>query len=140
MNKIELRAKTAGLGIGTSKTMDEKDVMTKPKNLLEAFENIVELSEGSKLDAPFMVKATVPIKYAARKLKLTPMQTVLLAQFVDRSEDNGIRLSEIASYTGCRTTRILRLMPDVEVLEKLHYIRAARVLHTLSFRVPSDVL
>lgn len=57
----------------------------KPKNILEAFEYIVELAEDSNLDKDFHDKASVHIKYAARKLKLTPTQIVLLAMFVDRN-------------------------------------------------------
>ena len=79
-------------------------------------------------------------KYAARKLKLTPMQTVLLAMFVDRSEDSRIMISDIAKYAGCRTTKILRLSDEIDVLEKKHYLRAARSRKSLSYRVPAGVL
>ena len=58
-----------------------------PKSVLEAFEYIVELSENSNLDKDFFDKASKHIKYATRKLQLTSMQVVLLAQFVDRSQN-----------------------------------------------------
>ena len=45
------------------------------------------------------------------------MQVVLLAMFVDRSEDSRIMISEIAKYAGCRTTKILRLSDDIDILE-----------------------
>lgn len=112
----------------------------KPKSILEAFEYIVELAEDSNLDKDFHDKASVHIKYAARKLKLTPTQIVLLAMFVDRSEDSRIMISEIAKYTGCRTTKILRLSDDIDVLEAKHYLRAARSRNSLSYRVPGVVL
>lgn len=56
----------------------------KPKSVLEAFEYIVELAEDSNLDNDFLDKASAHIKYAARKLKLTAIQVVLLAMFVDK--------------------------------------------------------
>lgn len=112
----------------------------RPKSILESFEYIVELAENSNLDKDFFEKATVHIKYAARRLHLTPMQTVLLAMFVDRSEDNRILISEIAGYTGCRTTKILRLASDIDILEERHYLRASRSRNNLSYRVPSAVL
>lgn len=68
------------------------------------------------------------------------MQTVLLALFVDRSENNRILISEIASYAGCRTTKILRLSSEIDVLENKHYLRASRSLNKLSYRVPDAVL
>lgn len=79
------------------------------KNILEAFEYIVDLAKDSNLTSEFCHKASSYIKYASRKLKLPPLQTVLLALFVDRSEDSSIRLSEIASYIGCRTTNVKAL-------------------------------
>lgn len=118
----------------------ENAIRTKPKSILESFEYIVELAENSNLDEEFFQKAADHIQYASQKLKLTPMQTVLLSMFVDRCEDNRIRISEIAKHAGCRTTKILRLSDDVDVLEKMHYIRAARSKDNLYYRVPAEVL
>lgn len=116
-------------------------VKTRPKCLLEAFEYIVEAAENTKLSEEFFEKVAIHVKYASRKLKLPQIQTVLLALFVDRSDDNSIRISEIASYTGCRTTKILRLSSEIDALEEKHYLRASRShRNTLSYRVPSDVL
>ena len=88
-----------------------------PKSVLEAFEYIVELSENSNLDKDFFDKASKHIKYATRKLQLTTMQVVLLAQFVDRSQKSRIMMSDIAEYVGCRTTRFLRMAEDIDSLE-----------------------
>ena len=57
----------------------------KSKSILESFEYIVELAEDSNLSKDFFDKAGKHIRYASRKLPLSPMQTVLLAMFVDRS-------------------------------------------------------
>lgn len=113
---------------------------SKPRCILEAFEYIVELAEDSNLDKDLFDKAEKQISYAARKLRLTPMQTVLLSIFVDRSEDSRIMISEIAGYVGCRTTKILRLSSEIDELEKNNYIRASRCRDSLSYRVPSAVL
>jgi len=94
-----------------------------PRSLLEAFEYIVELAEDSNLNTDFFDKASVQISYAVKKLGLTPMQVALLSIFVDRSDDHCIRISEIAKYAGCCTTRILRLSNDIDLLEEKHYIR-----------------
>lgn len=112
----------------------------KPKSVLEAFEYIVELAEDSNLDNDFLDKASAHIKYAARKLKLTAIQVILLAMFVDRSEDSHIMISEIAKYAGCRTTKILRLSDDIDILESKHYLRASRCRKSLSYRVPGAIL
>lgn len=125
----------------TDKTKQKNAAMkAKSKNLLESFEYIVELAENSNLDQDFFDKAAAHIEFAATKLDLTPMQVVLLSIFVDRSEDSRIMLSEIANYVGCRTTKILRLADDVDVLEARRYVRASRGRNSLSYRVPSPVL
>lgn len=118
----------------------ENAIKSKPKSILESFEYIVELAGNSNLDEEFFQKAAEHIRYASQRLNLTPMQTVLLSIFVDRSENNHIRISEIARYAGCRTTKILRLSDDVDVLEKKHYVRAARSKDNLYYRVPAEVL
>lgn len=123
-------------------TARQKEAATnaKPKSILESFEYIVELAEDSNLDKDFFDKASAHIKYASRKLKLTAMQVVLLSMFVDRSEDSRIMISEIARYTGCRTTKILRLSDDIDALEAKRYLRASRGRKSLSYRVPGEVL
>ena len=111
-----------------------------PKSVLEAFEYIVELSENSNLDKDFFDKASKHIKYATRKLHLTSMQVVLLAQFVDRSQNSRIMMSDIAEYVGCRTTRFLRMAEDIDSLEAKYYLRASRSKGSVSYRVPAEVL
>lgn len=134
------------LELQKAKTVDNKAKQkddarnAKPKSILESFEYIVELAEDSNLDDEFLEKAAKHIGYASRKLKLTPMQVVLLAMFVDRSEDNRIMISDIAKYAGCRTTKILRLSDDIDALEAQHYLRASRSRNSLSYRVPGAVL
>lgn len=81
------------------------------KNILDAFEHIVELAQNSNLDTDFLDEASTYIRYASRKLSLSPRQTVLLAVFVNQSDSTTIRLSEIASYIGCRTTPYVHLNP-----------------------------
>lgn len=112
----------------------------RPKNILEAFEHIVELAKDSNLSPDFLEKTSAYVRYASRKLKLSPMQVVLLALFVDHSENSRIRISEIASYADCRTTKILRFSSEIDVLEEKHYVRASRTSNSLSYRVPAEVL
>ena len=133
------------LDLKKSKSVDSSKQKNDPKtkkikSILEAFEYIVELAEDSNLDNDFLDKASTYIKYAASRLKLSAMQVVLLAMFVDRSEDCRIMISEIAKFAGCRTTKILRLSDDIDILESKHYLRASRSHKSLSYRVPGSVL
>ena len=118
----------------------ENALSAKPKSVLEAFEYIVELAENSNLNDEFFDKVGRHIRYASRKLKLTPMQTVMLSLFIDRSEDSRIMISELASYVGCRTTKFLRLSKDIDILDDKHYIVSSHAHRQLSYRVPSEVI
>ena len=117
----------------------ENAAKAKPHNVLEAFEYIAELAEDSNLDADFMQKATLHIQYAAKRLKLSDKQVILLALFVEHSNRDRIQLSDLANYTGCRTTRIIAMASDLAHLEKLHYIRVRR-RDEHYYRLPQEVL
>ncbi len=123
------------------KSIDVENISTlRPKSLLEAFERIVELARRSKLSNEFFSDASVCIKYASRKLKLSPTQTVFLAIFVDLSDDRGTRLQEISSFVDCNMTKILRLSTEIDGLVEKYYLRASHSRGRLSYRVPNDVL
>ena len=121
-------------------TDKNKKIKAMPKSVLEAFENIVDLAKDSNLDEKFYKKAGNQIEYAVEALDLTPTQIVLLALFVDNSENIRIRISDLSKFIGCRTTRILRLADDIDFLEKKRYIRASRSDQSLTYRVPMCVL
>lgn len=121
-------------------SQDANEESTKGRHILEAFEHIVILAKDSDLSPDFYEVANEHIRYAVRRLKLSPLETVFLALFVDRSEDDRIRMSEIADYIGCRTTKLLRISTAIDKLEEAHYLRASRCHNSLSYRVPMEVL
>lgn len=116
------------------------DAKKKSRNILQAFEMIVDLAHDSHLSVNFFNEARPHIRYASRKLGLNEMQTVFLAIFVDRSEDNRIRQSEIASFLSVRTIRILQLSKEIDSLAERHYIKVSKRNDDLTYRVPPQVL
>lgn len=132
MRKFDYTSKAANLCDHTHRL--------RPINLLEEFEKIVEYASDSHLDDNFLERVRLSAAYASKKLNLTPMQVILLAIFVDRSDDQNILLSELANFTGCRTTKMLRLLDDIDVLVREHYIASSVRDNTTSYRVPGDVL
>ena len=124
----------------TNQTKQEKSTKSvRVTSMLEAFEQIVELAENSKLSANFFKKASPYIKYVSQKLELSETQSVLLALFVSHSDDCCIKLSHIADDTGCSNIKILQLSPEIDVLEKMRYIKVSRCNGRVSYRVPLDV-
>ena len=109
-------------------------------DLLSAVENIVELAKDSQLSPEFYQKAGRFIKHLSSKLSLTKEQSVMMALFIDKSDDSRIEASDIARYTDCRTTRIIRYMNDIDELIRRGLIVRSRSSSSVSYRVPIDVV
>ena len=122
--------------------MERKE--TKKMDLLTAIEQIVEKAKDSQLSKEFYRKASRYIKYVSDKLDLTKEQSVMLALFINRSDDSSIRISELSEDVKCSTIHILRYMNDIDILEKRELIRCCRDLNgyrkSISYRVPFDVI
>ncbi len=129
--------------LSTKNTSEEqKKIIEAPKrlNLLSAIEQIVELSEGSNLSEQFFKDASRYIGYVGRKMRLTPIQTVLFALFVDKSDDSRIQISEFVSHLRCRMVRIIRYMGEVDELERRKLVICCRERRQKSYRVSSQVI
>lgn len=119
--------------------MEAKKEM-KDMNLLEAMEHIVALAKGSELSDEFYNKADEYICFVADKLQLSKRQCVMLALFVDKSDDRNILASDIAEFLQCTTIQIIKCMNDVDELVCREYIIKRKDDRQLSFRVPIDVI
>ncbi|SFW12783.1 ATPase family associated with various cellular activities (AAA) [Prevotellaceae bacterium HUN156] len=110
-------------------------------DLFTAIEQIVDLAKDSQLNKEFYRKADKYIKYVSEKMELTKEQSVMMALFVNRSDDNHILIRYISGDINCPTIRILRYLKDIEELEKKEFIRCCRERRgKISYRVPYDVI
>ena len=112
----------------------------KKLDLLSAIEHIVDKAKDSQLSSEFYRKADRYIKYVSAKLDLTKEQSVMMALFIDNCEDNSITISDLSNYVGCRTTRLIRYMNDIDVLEKREMVRCCRDRRGVSYHVPMEVV
>jgi len=112
----------------------------KKMDLLTAVEQIVEMAKGSGLSDEFYKKAGKPIKYMCEKLELTKEQSVMMAMFIENSTLSSINVNEFGEYLGCRTTKIIRYMSDIDVLEKREFLRCCRERNRLTYSVPYEVI
>ena len=113
---------------------------TKKMDLLTAIEQIVEKARGTGLSSEFYRKANRYIKYVSEKLELTKEQSVMMALFVDNSDDTSITISNFGKFLDCRTTRIIRYMQEIDVLEKRELVRCRRDGNHITYRVPLEVV
>jgi AAA+ superfamily predicted ATPase len=121
-------------------SIDKKVDRKAPKTILEHIECIVEFVENSGLNKAFFQEAGKSLRFVAKKLNLTINQTVLLAIFIEKSDDCKICISEFSKLIGCRLVRIINLMSDIDELEKRRFVRCNRSGSHKTYRVPMDVV
>jgi len=112
----------------------------KKMDLLAAIEQIVDKAKGTGLSAEFFRKVDRYIRYVSEVMELTKEQSVMLALFVDNSCDTDITISSFGEYLGCRTSRLLRYMNDIDVLEKRELIRGRHSHNDVTYRVPVELI
>lgn len=112
----------------------------KKLDLLTAVEQIVEKAKGTGLSSDFYCKADKYIKYVAENMKLTKEQSVMMALFLDNSDNTSISISDFSKFLDCRTTRIIRYMQEIDVLEKRELITCSRKGKRFTYRVPLEVV
>ena len=120
--------------------MEAKKRNTRKMDLLTAVEQVVELSKGCHLAVDFFKKAARPIKYIADKLELTKEQSLMMALFIDNSNNTCISISDFAKHFECSMTRIIRFMNDVDELERKGFVLCSRERRSISYRVPLEVV
>ena len=113
---------------------------TKKMDLLTAVEQIVEKAKDTGLSAEFFRKADRYIKYVSEKMELTKEQSVMMALFIDNSDNECISISQFGKFLGCRTTRIIKYMADIDVLERKELVICCRNGRRISYRVPMEVI
>jgi hypothetical protein len=108
--------------------------------LLEHLEKIIKLSEKTGLSEAFLEKARSHIEFAAQKLNLTSIQAVLFAHFLNRCDDQSIRINEIAESIQCGKIQLIQYMNEFDELEKRKLLCCCREHKFVSYRVPLDVI
>lgn len=117
---------------------DKKTRTTKKIDLLTSVEKIVDLAKESKLNKEFYRKADKYLKYMSEKLELTKEESVMIALFINWSDNGTIQFKDICEYVNCPSVCILRF---TDVLESREFIRCRREKHgKVSYRVPFDVI
>lgn len=113
---------------------------TRKMDLLKAVEQIIELSKGSHLEKEFFAKAAKPLKYVADKMELTKEQSLMLALFIDNSSNSRITVSDFATFLECSTTRILRLLNEIDELERRGLVCRSSSRAGTTYRIPMEVI
>ena len=111
-----------------------------PKTLLQHLEYMIELAENSKLNDEFFQNAKRSINFVAKTMNLTPAQAIIFAIFMEKSDDNEIRISELSQFLGCRNIKTVCMMSDIDELETRRLVRCSRNRNRIRYRVPLEVI
>jgi len=111
-----------------------------PKTLLQHMEYIIELAENSKLSDEFFRNARQNINFVAKNMNLTSIQAIIFCVFMEKSDDNEIRLSELSQFLGCRNIKTVCMMSDIDELEARRLVRCSRTRNRARYRVPLEVI
>lgn len=109
-------------------------------DLLTAVERIADKAKGTGLSSEFYRKAARYIKYVSEKMELTREQSVMMALFIDNCHDTSIRINDFAGFLECRTTKVIRYLTDIDILEKRELVRCNHGSRQISYRVPIEVI
>jgi SpoVK/Ycf46/Vps4 family AAA+-type ATPase len=118
----------------------EKKKVTKALDLLTAMERIIELLSDSGANAAYFRKASKYLKYVGGKLSLTREQSLLMALFVDQSNNVNIEIKEFVRILNCSTIHMLRYTNDIDELVRREFVCCSRDDRHAVYHVPMYVI
>lgn len=107
--------------------------------LMQAMRRVIKAAEGSKLAPDRLAQMAPDLAVIAEIMELTNTQALLFALFVEMSDSNEIRLTEISKYVGCQHIDLVAMMNDIDVLHQRQLIRVRKLAY-ICYRVPQRVL
>lgn len=107
--------------------------------LMQAMRRVIKAAEGSKLAPDRLAQMAPDLAVIAEIMELTNTQALLFALFVEMSDSNEIRLTEISKYVGCQHIDLVAMMNDIDVIHQRQLIRVRKLAY-ICYRVPQRVL
>ena len=100
-----------------------KNPQTKPQlTLLQAIQNVAELSSDSKLSDDFMKSVKDDTKFLAKKYGITEQQAVLFAVCMEKGPNN-VDFRDIANHLDISRIAALGFAPDIDALVHRRLLR-----------------
>jgi len=106
--------------------------------MLDHVEKIIEVSKKYGIDKCFS-KGKVHFRYVMDKLNINYIQAVIFSHFLEKSNENLIKISDVAEAIHCSIIRIIKYMNECEELEKRKLIRCIRNSDGTYYKIPFSV-
>lgn len=121
--------------------LEIKNLKTKKySTILENLKCIIDLIENYGLNDDLFKKGKDNIDFVRKKLKLTKMQVVLFAIFIENYDNSHISIKDFSISLKCKKIDLLIFTKDIDALEKKRIIRCRKSTYNTSYRVPKDVI
>ena len=111
----------------------------KNRTLLQAIENVAELSKDSKLSKEFMKNAKDDIHFLAKQYGITDLQAVLFAVCMDEGP-NRVDYHDLARHLDLSSIAVLAYANDIDALVHRRLLRFRDVKDEDDFDVPAPVI
>ena len=121
------------------KTNTKKTPKNQNRTLLQAIENVAELSRDSRLSDEFMKTVKNEVHFLAKQYAITERQAVLFAVCMDEGPNN-VYFRDIASHLDINRIASLALSSDIDALVHRRLLRYRDVKEGDSFDVSAAVI
>ena len=121
------------------KTNTKKTPKNQNRTLLQAIENVAELSRDSKLSKDFMKSAKDDIRFLAKQYGITDLQAVLFAVCMDEGPSR-VDYRDLARHLDLSSIAVLAFAPEIDALVRRRLLRFRDVKDEDDFDVPAQVI
>ena len=113
---------------------------TKKLRLMQHMEKVVELSKDSKLSKECFEKCKPHTAAISKKLGMTELQALMMSVYIDQSDNESIRISDLAKHFDCRNINVMSYSAEIDGLVEKSYIRRRKRGEQIVYRVPIEVV
>ena len=121
------------------KTNTKKTPKNQNRTLLQAIENVAELSRDSKLSKDFMKSAKDDIHFLAKQYGITDLQAILFAVCMDEGPSR-VDYRDLARHLDLSSIAVLAFAPEIDALVHRRLLRFRDVKDEDDFDVPAQVI
>lgn len=121
------------------KTNTKNSLKNQNRTLLQAIENVAELSRDSKLSKDFMKSAKDDIRFLAKQYGITDLQAVLFAVCMDEGPCR-VNYHDLARHLDLSSIAVLAFASDIDALVHRRLLRFRDVKDEDDFDVPAAVI
>ena len=119
---------------------DNESATPQQLTIMQAFERVLEVVQGSGLTQECMQKIQSELDYLSDRLEVNTHQVIFLASLIEYA--NPLSLTKMAAFLGVKNIRMLSYAPDLSDLLYRRYVRKGndRYEKVMTYQIRKEVL